>query len=327
MKRLAVAILALLFGTSLGFAHEMNGGSTEGLFGLKAEYLHELLNPLPVYGLSMGVLVLVAGLLAQSKTARNIGLGLIAICSASAWPVLYFGQHGYNHLYPQLDPESQQWLSIHMERAEHFIYAFYMTALFGLGALTSQRRFPKANNPMALLTLGSAMACLGIGGWISRAGGQVSHSEFREEGVLPPSVQKPAHDPRGDKTQMTNGGSGHQHEAASQPGSEKAPTPDTVEGVWKAIHEHYGELESGMNAKQFQTVQTQVGMLGNLITKLFKFAQPAQQTAIASGASKIARSLDELKSSAETGSETVMTLRFKEFSEALKQVEEQMKKQ
>lgn len=180
-------MLAVLFGTVPTFAHQMRGGSTAGLLGLKAEYVHVFLNPLPVYGLSMGVLVLAAGLLARSRTARNIGLGLIVLCAASAWPVLYFGQHGYNHLYPLLDTESQQWLNVHMERAERFIYAFYLTALLGIAALVVQKRFLRATKVLALLTLAAAIASLAIGAWISRAGGEVSHSEFRNE-ETPPSA-------------------------------------------------------------------------------------------------------------------------------------------
>src|SRR5256885_10269890 len=103
MKKIAAIVLTVLFGTSLVFAHQMEGGSTEGLFGLKAEYVHVLLNPLPVYGLAMGALVLAAALLIRNKAPRNIGLFVIVLCAASAWPVLYYGQHGYNHLYPQLD--------------------------------------------------------------------------------------------------------------------------------------------------------------------------------------------------------------------------------
>jgi hypothetical protein len=44
----------------------------------------------------MGVLVLATALLIRSHAARNIGLVLIVLCAASAWPVLYFGQHGYS---------------------------------------------------------------------------------------------------------------------------------------------------------------------------------------------------------------------------------------
>lgn len=163
----------------------MGGGSTEGLFGLKPEYVHVLLNPLPVYGLAMGALALLAALLVRSKAAQNIALAFVVLCAASAWPVLIYGQHGYNHLYPQLDPESQQWLDVHMERAERFIYAFYLTALLGIAALGAQKKLPKANKVLALLTLASALASLGIGAWISRAGGEVSHSEFRGEEAPP----------------------------------------------------------------------------------------------------------------------------------------------
>lgn len=190
-------------GTTLAFGHHPEGGSTKGLFGLKPEYVHVLLNPLPVYGLSMGILVLAAALLARSQAARNIGLLLIVICAASAWPVLYYGQHGYNHLYPQLDPESQQWLDAHMDRAERFIYAFYLTAVLGIAALMVQKRFPKANKALALVTLAAALASLGIGGWISRAGGEVSHSEFRGE-EAPPSVPVHEHGQSHDKMQMSD---------------------------------------------------------------------------------------------------------------------------
>src|SRR2546425_343340 len=83
---------------------------------------------------------LLLSLLARNKTAQFISLVLIVLCSAAAWPVLYYGQHGYNHLFPQLDTESQQWLDVHMHRAEQFIYAFYATAILGIAALVSCRK-------------------------------------------------------------------------------------------------------------------------------------------------------------------------------------------
>lgn len=179
MKKIATIVLTILYGTGLAFAHQREGGSTAGVFGLKPEYVHVLLNPLPVYGLAMGALALAAALLARSMAARNIALFGIILCAASAWPVLYFGQHGFNHLYPQLDTESQQWLEAHMERAERFVYVFYLTALLGAGALLTRKKFAKANPVLTWLTLAAAIVSLGVGGWISRAGGEVSHSEFR----------------------------------------------------------------------------------------------------------------------------------------------------
>lgn len=196
MKRFAAIVLTVLFGASVALAHNPEGGSTSGLFGLKPEYVHVLLNPLPVYGLLMGVLVLAVALLARSTAARNIGLVVIVLCSASAWPVLVYGQHGYNELYPLLDTESQQWLNAHMERAEDFIYAFYVTALLGLAALALQKKFQRSAKALTLLTLIAAIVSLGIGGWISRAGGEVSHSEFRN-GPPPATAPEHQHDSQG----------------------------------------------------------------------------------------------------------------------------------
>ena len=193
MKKITIVVLTVLYSTGLALGHQREGGSTAGIFGLKPEYVHVLLNPLPVYGLAMGVLALAVGLLVRSPAARNIGLLGIVLCAASAWPVLYFGQHGYNHLYPQLDTESQQWLDAHMERAERFIYAFYLTALLGTGALLARKKLAKTGQVLTCLTLLAAIACLGIGGWISRAGGEVSHSEFRS-GEPPAAHQEHQHE-------------------------------------------------------------------------------------------------------------------------------------
>ena len=347
MKKLFAIIVVALMGAGIAFAHDPGEhASKAGLFGLKAEYLHVLLNPLLGYGLGIGVAILAFGLLARNKTARTIGLMVTAVCAASAWPVLYFGQHGYNSLSPLLDTESHEWLDAHMERAERFIYIFYATAVLAIAALAFSKK-PKAAFVLAVLTLAMGACSLGIGAWIARAGGQISHSEFREEGAPPPVVQNSAHEHGGEKMQMTNTSGGHQpgateqghetmkpaeagghkHETTPEHTVEKAPMPDTIEGVWKAIHEHHGELQSAVNASQFKDVPAHAGMIGDLVKHLVELTPSDQKAAVESGVNKITPALDELKSSAETGSETVMKTHFKEFEEALKQLEEQMKPQ
>ena len=181
MKTLFAIVVAGLLSMAAAFAHEPGEhASTEGLFGLKPEYIHTLINPIPVYGLALSAASLALALIARNKAAQVISLVLLVLCAASAWPVLYYGQHGYNHLASQLDDESKQWLDVHMDRAERFIYAFYATALLGIAALVSFKKFPRAAKPLSIVTLLASLAVLAIGGWISRAGGQVSHSEFRE---------------------------------------------------------------------------------------------------------------------------------------------------
>ena len=334
MKKFIAIVITAAIGVAAAFAHDPGAHTSKaGLFGLKPEYLHVLLNPLLGYGLGIGVVILAFGLLARNKTARTIGLIVTAVCAASAWPVLYFGQHGYNSLSPLLDTESHQWLDAHMERAERFIYVFYATAVLAIGALAFSKK-PKASFVLAVLALVIGACSLGIGAWIARAGGQISHSEFREEGAPPPVMQNTAHEHGGEKMQMTNTSGGHQHgtsgqghETTPEHTAEKTPLPDTIEGVWKAIHEHHGELQSAVNASQFKDVPAHTGMIGDLAKHLVELTPSDQKAAFENGVNKITPALDELKSSADTGSETVMKTRFKEFDEALKQLEEQMKKQ
>jgi len=326
MKKSAATIFAILLGTTLAFGHHPEGGSTKGLFGLKAEYVHILLNPLPVYGLSMGVLVLAAALLARSKAARNIGLLLIVICAASAWPVLYYGQHGYNHLYPQLDTESQQWLDVHMERAESFIYAFYLTALLGISALLAQKRLPQASKIMTGLTLAAAIASLGIGGWISRAGGEVSHSEFRGD-EPPPSVPVHEHGQSHDEMQMSETNGGHQHAATADQSVEKTLIPNTPEGIWQEIHKHHSALESAVQNKQLGEIHPHAVAMKELTTALVEAANPDERVAVQSGADKINLAVSGLHQAAHAADQAAAETNHQRFDEAVKQLEQQMNKQ
>jgi len=77
-----------------------------------------------------------------------------------------------------------------MSRAERFIYFFYAAAALGLSALIF-RKSPKAFRWLTVSTLALSCISLGLGAWIARAGGEVSHSEFRYEQSPP---EAPAHE-------------------------------------------------------------------------------------------------------------------------------------
>jgi hypothetical protein len=223
MKTIATVAILILISASLLSAHEMEGGSTSGLFGLKPEYLHVLINPLPVYGLAIAALVLASGLFARKPPIRVTGLVLVFLCAASAWPVLIYGQHGYNHLHDQLDTESLQWLDAHMARAEKFIYAFYATAAVAMAALLLQRKFPKSIVPLSTAALPLAITSIGLGAWISRAGGQIAHSEFRTEASAPTESNSPAHNHDEPGSAATNAAGQHTHndQSTNSPHSNK----------------------------------------------------------------------------------------------------------
>jgi len=68
------------------------------------EYIHVLLNPLPIYGLATGVLGLLAALAARSRSAQTLALILILLASAAAWPAAHFGHSAYDRVYSMSGP-------------------------------------------------------------------------------------------------------------------------------------------------------------------------------------------------------------------------------
>ena len=347
MKTLIAILAVALLGITPIQAHEQQEHSSgPGLFGYPPEHVHVLLNPMPVYGMMIGVLALAAGLLARSCPAKVLALSIVVVAGASAWPAHYFGENAYQNVRKISDEQGQQWLDEHMGRAEKFLFLFYGTALLGIAGVVSQKKFPKAATPLAVVTLIAGIACAGLGGWISRAGGHIRHSEFRH-GAAPPSKgaaheheqskrhnsSKPGHDGlQYDKMQQPDASNGHKHGAEGKQGdekhsTEKAQLPDTLEGVWKHIHEHHGELETAITGKKFTEVQTHVEHLTALTKRLVELSHPDHKATVESGVRKANQSLTAVRQSAETGSETVAKNNFGAFAKSLNELEQQMKKQ
>ena len=145
------------------------------------EYLHVLLNPLPIYGLATGTLALAAALVSRSRPAILIALGIVALTAASAWPVYALGHQAYEAVNTTVDPGGQDWLEAHRHRAEGLIWTFYVLAALAAAGVGVPLRWPKTLLPLGLAALIGALGVLGAGGYIAYAGGKVRHLEFRKE--------------------------------------------------------------------------------------------------------------------------------------------------
>ena len=143
------------------------------------EYLHVVLNPLPPVGMGLGAAFLILGLWLGSDGIREAGLLLVALGGAIVFPVLKLGQHAYDRIYENIPLEAQQWLDVHMHRAESTQWLFYLTAALALWAFIGSRKENPAAARQAQAALIATILCAAVAGWISHAGGQVRHSEFR----------------------------------------------------------------------------------------------------------------------------------------------------
>src|SRR5262252_6123724 len=113
------------------------------------EYIHVLLNPLPVYGLLVGWIGLVIALILRSRRAQITTLILVLLSSVSAWPVYEFGEQGYDRVLSMTDDEGGAWLDEHMHRGEQLIWVFYMLAALSVLAIAVPIKWPKSSVPLA----------------------------------------------------------------------------------------------------------------------------------------------------------------------------------
>ena len=149
------------------------------------EYIHVLLNPLPVYGLLTGLIGLVLALILKSRRAQIATLTLVLISSASAWPVYEFGQQGYDRVLSMTDEDGEAWLDEHMHRAEAFIWIFYALVALSAIAIAAPIKWPKSSLPLTVAVVLLGAVTLGSGVYIAYAGGRIRHREFRNEPAPP----------------------------------------------------------------------------------------------------------------------------------------------
>lgn len=145
------------------------------------EYVHVLINPLPVYGLSVAVLGLVFALFFRTQRLTIAALILVFICSISVWPTYHYGEAGFDRVTSMSDEAGGKWLEEHKARAEKLIWAFYVVAAVAALGVISVAKWPRTSPAVTIVTLILSGTTLGVGGYIGYAGGHVRHREFRFE--------------------------------------------------------------------------------------------------------------------------------------------------
>jgi disulfide bond formation protein DsbB len=153
------------------------------------EYIHVLINPLPVYGLAISLVGLIVALFLRSRPAQVTALVLVLVTAASAWPVAHYGEEAEDRVLAMADNDGQAWLEAHAHRADNLIYFFYALALLSAAAIFIPMKWPKSAMPLTIATLLLAIVSLGAGGYIAYAGGKIRHREFRNEPPPPKKTQ------------------------------------------------------------------------------------------------------------------------------------------
>ncbi len=143
------------------------------------EYVHVLINHLPLTGLFVALLCLVGGAIIRNRAAVFLGMGLVSLFSLSAWPVYVYGEQAYDRVYSMADDAGDAYLKQHKEVGENWIWLYYLTASVGVVGIGAGLRWPKCLWVTAAATAILTIASLGAGAAIADYGGKVRHPEFR----------------------------------------------------------------------------------------------------------------------------------------------------
>ncbi len=151
------------------------------------EYLHVLLNPIPVYGLAIALFGLIAATYLRSRGGQLTALVLIFASAISAWAVVRQGDLAYDPVLSMADEDGQMWLKAHAHRADNLVFFYYALAVLSAAAIFVPKKWPRTARPLVFATMLLAMVSLGAGTYIAYAGGKIRHREFRN--TPPPQTE------------------------------------------------------------------------------------------------------------------------------------------
>ncbi len=150
------------------------------------EYLHVLLNPIPLYGLAFALFGLIAATYLRSRGGQLAALVLVFASAIFVWPVVRQGDLAYNPVLSMADENGQAWLKAHVHRADQLVWLYYTLAGVAAAAIFVPKKWPGTARPLVIVTMLLAFVSLGAGAYISHAGGKIRHREFRN--VPPPKT-------------------------------------------------------------------------------------------------------------------------------------------
>jgi formate hydrogenlyase subunit 3/multisubunit Na+/H+ antiporter MnhD subunit len=141
-------------------------------------HLHLLINHIPVLGTVFGILLLLYGMLAQKHEVTRASLGLFVLVGLGA-VVAYLSGEGAEDTVEGLPGVAESIIETHEEAALIALIAAIVLGVAALlGLVVLRKQTPRW---AAVTTLVLALGTAGVMAWTANLGGQVRHTELRDE--------------------------------------------------------------------------------------------------------------------------------------------------
>jgi hypothetical protein len=137
------------------------------------EYLHLLLEPLPLYGLGLGLVFVIVSLVFGEIKSRMLALAVICVSCASVWPYIDLRDKATPRILATRSPEFAPLIQQQTQRRKDWSWPYYTMTLFSGIALLSARS-PKGRPVLFFVILfGSLLFWFSI--WLHKKECEVYH--------------------------------------------------------------------------------------------------------------------------------------------------------
>jgi hypothetical protein len=150
-----------------------------------AAHFHLLTNHIPIFVTLSGLLILAWTLIRKERRLVQPALMLLLLGALGGMITYWLGEQAYRPIRSLADEVGQDWLDVHMERADQIIWIFWLSLASTVAAMIAAWKSFKFSGALCLIAGALAAGSLAAAGWAADAGGQIRHSEVRSS---PPPV-------------------------------------------------------------------------------------------------------------------------------------------
>ncbi|MBL9133731.1 MAG: hypothetical protein JNG86_21150 [Verrucomicrobiaceae bacterium] len=119
------------------------------------EYLHLLIEPLPLYGLGMGLVVFIVAFVFNERRTRLLSRALICVSCASVWPYTDLREKATPRILATRPPEFASVIREQTERRQAWNWPYYVLALLSFVACFTSHS-PKGRPLLLVVVIGGA---------------------------------------------------------------------------------------------------------------------------------------------------------------------------
>lgn len=148
-------------------------------------HFHLVVNHLPIVGILIGTLVLVAGLLIKKSEVKLTAFGIFIFSAITSVAAFYTGE-GAEEIVENISGISETLIHTHEEFAESFFTITLILGVLSLVGFVAELKKLKYTKYLTILILLLAIADGVVAKYVGTSGGEIRHSEIRSNTKMIP---------------------------------------------------------------------------------------------------------------------------------------------